>query len=65
VLKGLLGREVQLNIWIGITVKGSISHLNERKGNRRSPGEEGRKAMKVRAPMVMIGAVSPMAGTGR
>src|SRR5688572_29093911 len=55
------GREVQLNIWIGITVKGDITHSKDRKGGSVLSGAGGRKAMKVSAPMVMIGAVSPMA----
>jgi hypothetical protein len=46
---------------MGITVNGSKSHLNEKKGNSELMGEEGRKAIKVRAPTVMMGAVSPMA----
>src|SRR5688572_20071025 len=59
--KAASGREVQLNIWIGITVKGENSHSNERNGGSAWTGADGRKAMKVSAPMVMIGAVSPMA----
>src|SRR5918995_1480324 len=55
------GREVQLNIWIGITVNGDISHSNERNGGSVCTGAGGRKAMKVSAPMVMMGAVSPIA----
>ena len=55
------GLETQLNIWMGITVKGSRSHLKERNGNSEVIGDDGRKAMKVRAPTVMIGAVSPIA----
>jgi hypothetical protein len=55
------GLDIQLNIWIGMTVKGSRSHLKERKGNPEVTGDEGRKAMKVRAPTVIMGAVSPMA----
>src|SRR2546430_5460441 len=55
------GREVQLNIWIGITVKGENSHSNETNGGSALSGAGGRKAMKVNAPMVMIGAVSPIA----
>src|SRR6185436_5048732 len=55
------GREVQLNIWIGITENGDSSHSNERNGGSVVTGAGGRKAMKVSAPMVMIGAVSPMA----
>src|SRR3954464_3089638 len=55
------GREVQLNIWIGITVKGENSQSNDRNGGAALSGAGGRKAMKVRGPMVMIGAVSPMA----
>src|SRR5690606_1127380 len=59
--KAASGREVQLNIWIGITVKGEKSHSNETKGGSAAIGAGGRKAMKVSAPMVMMGAVSPMA----
>ena len=55
------GRDTQLNIWIGSTVNGDINHSNERNGNSLVIGAGGRKAMKVSAPMVMIGAVSPMA----
>src|SRR3990170_7301979 len=61
VRKAASGREVQLNIWIGITVKGENNHSNERNGGSDCTGEGGRKAMKVSAPMVMIGAVSPIA----
>ena len=43
------------------TVKGDSSHSKLRNGNWSMMGEGGRKAMKVRAPMVMMGAVSPMA----
>jgi len=52
------GREVQLNIWIGITVNGDTSHSKDRNGGCALTGAGGRKAMKVSAPMVMIGAVS-------
>src|SRR3970040_1473817 len=55
------GRETQLNIWIGSTVNGAINHSNERNGNTLVTGDGGRKAMKVSAPMVMMGAVSPIA----
>src|SRR4030066_1642988 len=55
------GRETQLNIWIGSTVNGAINHSNDRNGNSLVTGDGGRKAMKVSAPMVMMGAVSPMA----
>src|SRR3982750_2407800 len=55
------GREVQLNIWIGITVKGENTQSKEINGGSAFTGEGGRKAMKVSAPMVMIGAVSPIA----
>src|SRR5688572_16457779 len=55
------GREVQLNIWIGITVNGAMIHSNDRNGNSGWTGEGGRNAMKVSAPMVMMGAVSPIA----
>src|SRR5216110_2901694 len=59
--KAASGREVQLNIWIGMTVKGENSHSNEMNGGSVFTGAGGRKAMKVSAPMVMIGAVSPIA----
>jgi hypothetical protein len=35
--------------------------LKEKKGNSELMGEDGRKAIKVRAPTVIMGAVSPMA----
>ena len=50
-----------MNIWIGITVKVDFQPLEV---DERSPdwtGESGRKAMKVSAPIVIKGAVSPMA----
>src|SRR5687767_7761958 len=59
--KAACGREIQLNIWIGSTVKGEFSHSKLTKGGVVVTGLGGRKAMKVSAPMVMIGAVSPMA----
>src|ERR1700704_4767038 len=59
--KAASGREVQLNIWIGITVKGENSHSKERNGGVAWIGDGGRKAIKVSAPMGMIGAVSPIA----
>src|SRR5687768_11620450 len=59
--KAASGREVQLNIWIGITVNGDQSQSSDRKGGSACSGAGGRKAMKVSAPMVMMGAVSPMA----
>src|SRR5262245_33225482 len=55
------GREVQLNIWIGITENGDISHSKETNGGSALTGAGGRNAMKVSAPMVITGAVSPMA----
>src|SRR4029453_7198527 len=55
------GREVQLNIWIGITENGDISHSNDTNGGPAVRGGGGRKAMKVSAPMVITGAVSPIA----
>src|SRR5687768_4956566 len=55
------GRLVQLNIWIGMTVNGAVSHSNEKNGNSGVTGIGGRKAMNVSAPIVMIGAVSPIA----
>src|SRR5688572_75748 len=59
--KAASGREVQLNIWMGMTVNGDMSHSKLTKGGSVLTGGDGRKAMKVSAPMVMIGAVSPMA----
>ena len=50
-----------MNICIGITVKGAISHSNEMKGGSLVTGAGGRNAMNVSAPIVMIGAVSPIA----
>src|ERR1044071_8459731 len=55
------GRDTQLNIWMGMAVNGSLSHFKEMNGNSLCSGEDGRKAMKLKAPMVMMGAVSPMA----
>src|SRR5512134_3039716 len=59
--KAASGREVQLNIWIGITVNGEVSHSKLRYGGSLVTGEGGRNAMKVSAPIVMMGAVSPIA----
>src|SRR5687767_8435574 len=59
--KAASGREVQLNIWIGMTVNGDVSQSKDTNGGSALSGAGGRKAMKVSAPMVMIGAVSPMA----
>ena len=50
-----------MNIWMGITVKGDSIHSKLMNGNCSIKGEGGRKAMKVSAPIVMIGAVSPIA----
>src|SRR4026208_1925295 len=55
------GREVQLNIWIGITVNGENSHSNDTNGGSALSGAGGRRARKGSAPRVMSGAVSPMA----
>src|SRR5215217_5891523 len=55
------GLETQLNIWIGITVKGAISHSKDRKGRSSLKGDGGKNAINVSAPIVMIGAVSPIA----
>jgi hypothetical protein len=46
---------------MGMTVKGDINHSNERNGGSVVKGAGGRKAIKVRAPIVTIGAVSPIA----
>src|SRR3546814_5967987 len=59
--KSLWGRESQLNICIGMTVKAEFSQSKFRKGKSDCRGELGRKAMYVRAPIVMTGAVSPTA----
>ena len=61
VTKSWSGRETQLNIWIGSTVNGECSHSNETNGGSALTGDGGRNAMKVSAPMVISGAVSPMA----
>ena len=55
------GLEVQLNIWIGITVKGANTQSNKPAGGSPANGAVGKNAIKVKAPIVIIGAVSPMA----
>ena len=55
------GRETQLKIWIGIAVNSLLSHSKLTNGNSPEMGEFGRKAMKLSAPIVMMGAVSPIA----
>jgi hypothetical protein len=45
---------------MGMTVKGALNQVNRWFGKSCS-GESGKKAIKVRAPMVIIGAVSPIA----
>ena len=55
--KAACGRDSQLNIWIGITVNGASNHSNEMYGGSLVIGAGGRNAMKVSAPIVMIGAV--------
>src|SRR3546814_19657685 len=55
------GREIQLNIWIGITVNGDDSQSKLMNGGATVTIGGGRKAINVHAQMVMIGAVSPMA----
>ena len=42
-----------MNIWIGMAVNGSFSHLKEMKGNSLWSGDCGRKAMKLNAPIVI------------
>jgi hypothetical protein len=44
-----------------MAVNSLLSHSKFRNGNSPVTGDGGRKAMKESAPMVMIGAVSPMA----
>src|SRR3546814_14885036 len=53
--KSLWGRESQLNICIGMTVKAEFSQSKFRNGKSDCRGELGRKAMYVRAPIVMTG----------
>src|SRR5688572_33358717 len=55
------GRDTQLNIWIGIAVNASLSQANDRNGNSALTGDSGRNAMNESAPIVMSGAVSPIA----
>ena len=52
--KASSGRDSQLNIWIGITVNGANSQSAETNGASALIGAGGRKAMKVRAPMVIV-----------
>ena len=59
--KAASGREVQLNIWIGITVKGADNQSKRPAAGSPWNGTGGRKAIKVSAPTVIIGAVSPIA----
>src|SRR3546814_9405690 len=59
--KTLWGSESQLNICLGMTVKAEFSKAKFRNGKSECRGELGRKAMYVRAPIVMTGAVSPTA----
>ena len=59
--KALCGRDSQLNIWMGSTVKGEKSQSKGPAGGSPLKGIGGKKAMKVSAPMVITGAVSPMA----
>ena len=55
------GRDSQLNIWIGITVKPELSHSKFKNGGSVVIGDGGKNAINVSAPMVIIGAVSPSA----
>ena len=55
------GRDTQLNIWIGKAVKGEKSHSNETNGGWAINGAGGRNAMKVNAPIVIKGELSPIA----
>ena len=50
-----------MKAWIGSTVKPSNSQRKEMNGNSAVIGGSGKKAMNVRAPMVISGAVSPSA----
>src|SRR5215216_4472895 len=59
--KAASGRDVQLNICIGSTVNADDSHSNEMNGGEAVIGAGGRNAMNVSAPIVMMGAVSPIA----
>ena len=42
-------------------MKGAVNHSNDTNGNSLFIGEEGKNAIKVNAPIVIIGAVSPIA----
>src|SRR4030095_8040601 len=55
------GLDTQLNIWMGMSLNGEKSHAKEIKGNSALSGESGKNAIKVKAPMVIRGALSPMA----
>src|SRR5688572_31556574 len=44
-----------------MTVKGEVNQLKSTNGNWGWIGDGGRNAMKLSAPIVMMGAVSPMA----
>ena len=56
--KNWLTALIEINI---ANLAGDHSHSNEIKGNSALTGASGKKAMKVRAPMVISGAVSPIA----
>src|SRR5688572_3714336 len=60
-IKSWSGLDTQLNICIGNTEKGDQSHSVERKGGSAWIGEGGKNAINVRAPIVISGAVSPIA----
>ena len=50
-----------MNIWIGNTENGDHSHSNEINGGCELTGSGGRNAINVSAPIVISGAVSPIA----
>src|SRR5687768_17515529 len=59
--KSWSGRDTQLNICIGSTENGDQSHSPLTNGGYDWIGDGGRNAMNVSAPIVISGAVSPMA----
>lgn len=59
--KPFCGREIQLKIWMGNVEKGENNPFRLKYGNSPEMGKSGRKATYVSAPMVIKGAVSPIA----
>jgi hypothetical protein len=55
------GRDTQLNIWIGRALNGENSHSADKNGGAEVIAAGGKNAMKVSAPIVIRGALSPIA----